>query len=136
MRMRLVLAAALVLVATLAAACRAPEDPAQRYQRFAAAARGGEVGTVWALLSADSQQRIRERGKALTGGKPIPGVDLGPGQILLGDLAVTAPKVKSATVARASGDEAVVEVELEDGTRGQVQMKREKDGWKVVLPGG
>lgn len=126
-----------LLVATLCFACQPrPEDPAQRYRRFAAAARKGDTGTVWALLSSESQARVRARGKALEAQKPAPALDFGPAQLLLGDLAATAPKVKSTRVATESGDQAVVDVELEGGGRGQVNMRREKDGWRVVLPGG
>ena len=133
--MRRLLVLSLFLSALLATACRAPENPAQRYERFAQAARDGDVGAVWAMLSKASQDRIRARGKELEGGKPVPGVDLGPASLVLGDLAPTAPKVKKATVVRESQGQAVVAVEVEGGERGEVTLVREGKDWKVVLPG-
>ena len=55
---------------------------------------------------------------------------------VVGDLAATAPKVKSARVVSQRDADAVVEVDLEGGTHGQVSMRREADGWRVVLPPG
>lgn len=127
---------ALLAVAFLATACKGPENPAQRYQRFAQAARDGDVGAVWSMLSKDSQERIRARGKGLEGEVPRSGVDLGPANLVVGDLAQTAPKVKSATVLRESQSQAVVAVEVEGGERGEVTLVREGKDWKVVLPEG
>ena len=126
----------LPLVALLAAGCQRPDNPAERYERFARAARAGEVGAVWAMLSKDSQERIRARGKELAGGEKVAGADLGAANLVLGDLAPAAPRVKSATVLRESKDQAVVAVEVEGGERGEVTLVREGEEWKVVLPGG
>ncbi len=133
---RLLAPAALAFALAVLAACRPPEDPAARYRRFTAAARDGNAGAVWAMLSSDSQQRLQSRAEALAGGKKLEGVDLDPRGLVLGDLAATAPKVKSVRVARQAGDTAAVDVELEGGGRGQVELRREKDEWRVVLPGG
>ncbi|HYD39457.1 MAG TPA: hypothetical protein VEB43_01395 [Anaeromyxobacter sp.] len=129
---------ALVLpfVAFLAAACQRPDNPAERYERFARAARAGDVGAVWAMLSKDSQDRLRARSKELEGSAQVPGADVQVANLVLGDLAPTAPKVKSATVLRESRDRAVVAVEVEGGERGEVSLVREGQEWKVVLPGG
>ncbi len=130
------LLAVLLTLALLPSACRPPEDPAQRYLRFASAARGGDDATAWALLSTASQDALRARAAALRGGKDGPRVDLSARDLVLGDLAATAPTVKGARVASQRGDDAVVEVDLEGGTHGQVTMHREADGWRVVLPPG
>lgn len=123
----------LPLVALLATGCQRPDNPAERYERFARAARTGDVGGVWAMLSRDSQDRIRARGKELAGGAKVAGADLGARNLVLGDLAPTAPKVKSATVLRESQDRAVVAVEVEGGERGEVTLVREAKEWKVVV---
>jgi hypothetical protein len=136
MRRTPALAAALIALGLAAAGCRAPEDPGTRYLRFARAAREGEAGTAWALLSTASQQQLEARSKALGEGGAPAGVTLDPRQLLLGDLAPTAPKVKSVKVVRDAGDEAALDVELEGGAHGQVTLRREQDGWRVVLPGG
>jgi nitrogen fixation protein len=44
--------------------------------------------------------------------------------------------VNGARVATLRGDEAVVDVDLEGGARGQVTMRREPEGWRLVLPAG
>lgn len=130
------LARSLALFVLALSACRAPEGAAQRYRRFVAAARDGDGATVWALLSSASQERIRARSAELSGGAPTPGADLSGPHLVLGDLAATAPRVKSVRVASQRGDEAVVDVDLEGGGHGQVTMRREQDGWRVVMPGG
>jgi hypothetical protein len=127
---------ALLAAAVLAAACHPPENPAERYERFAKAARAGDTGAVWSMLSRESQERIRARARALGGEKAAPGVDVGPAGLVLGDLAPTAPKVKSVTVLRESQERAVVAVDVEGGQRGEVTLVREGKEWKVVLPEG
>ncbi len=120
---------ALSAAALLATACRPPENPAQRYERFARAAREGKAGAVWSMLSSGSQERFRARAKELG----LPG---DPARLVLGDLAPSAPKVKSVTPLRESQKKAVVAVETEDGARGEVTLVREGEEWKVVLPEG
>ncbi len=123
----------LPLLALLAAGCQRPDNPAARYERFARAARGGDYGAVWAMLSRASQDRLRARSKELRGGADVPGADLQVANLLVGDLAPTAPKVKSATVLRESRERAVVAVEVEGGARGEVSLVREGKEWKVIV---
>ena len=56
--------------------------------------------------------------------------------LVVGDLAATAPRVKSVTVLRESRDAAVVAVEEVGGARGEVSLVREDGEWRVVLPEG
>ena len=118
----------------LTLACKPPEPPAQRYTRFAQAAREGDTGAVWSMLSSASQEKLRARQKELGGAKPTPGVDVTVADLVLGDLAPTAPKVNSVTMVRESGTEAVVAVEVEGGPGGEARLVREGEEWKVVLP--
>ncbi|HVO20606.1 MAG TPA: hypothetical protein VMU15_15210 [Anaeromyxobacter sp.] len=124
------------LAALGAAGCRAPEGPAERYRRFAEAARGGRAAEVWAMLSQGSRRALSQEGEGLAGKVPNPAVDLSGPELVLGDLAPTAPRVKSVTVVRESGDQAVVAVEDEGGARGEVTLVREGGEWRVRLPGG
>jgi hypothetical protein len=126
--------APVLCLALLLAACRAPEGPAERYQRFAAAARAGRAGEVWAMLSEPSRKALRDRAKALEGDKPPAGIDVKAADLVVGDLAPTAPKVKSVTVVRESAEAAVVAVEEEGGGRGEVSLVREGGEWRVELP--
>ncbi len=125
----------LLAAALLLAACRPPETPAQRYRRFAEAARKGQTGQVWAMLSSGSRKALSDRAKALVGDKPPAGLDVSAGDLVLGDLAPTAQRVKSVTVLRESTDAAVVSVEEVGGARGEVSLVREDGEWRVVLPG-
>ena len=136
---KLVLLAATALLlslALLAAACREPEGPAQRYQRFAAAARDGRAGVVWAMLSERSRRSLEDRARALEEERPSAGVDVTPLDLAVSDLSPTAPKVKSVRLVRQSAGSALLAVEEEGGGRGEVSMVREGGEWRVELPGG
>ncbi len=130
------LVAPLLASALLLAACRVPESPADRYRRFVDAARKGRAGEVYAMLSTQSRKALADRAKALQGGRPSPGVDVSAADLVLGDLAPTAPRVKSVTPLRESKDAAVVLVEDVTGARGEVSLVREDGEWRVVLPEG
>jgi hypothetical protein len=127
--------AAFALLATLATAgCRRPAGPAETYRAFAVAARSGDAEAVWARLSERSRAVLDARAKeaaARAGGVvPASGKDL-----VLGDLALQAPRVRSTTVLRESQEAAVLSVELEGapGSR-EVSLVRESGVWRVVLP--
>jgi len=130
------LVAPLLACALLLSACRVPETPAQRYRRFADAARGGRAGEVLAMLSSGSRKALEQRARALGGPRATPGVDVAAADLVLGDLAPTAPRVKSVTTVRESRDAAVVSVEDASGARGEVSLVREDGEWRVVLPEG
>jgi hypothetical protein len=134
-RSGLLLPALAALAAIGAAGCRAPEGPTERYRRFAEAARAGRAGEVWSLLSVASRKALADEGRALAARGPLPGVDLSGQELVLGDLASTAPRVKSVVVVRESQDAAVVSVEEEGGARGEVSLTREGGEWRVQLPG-
>jgi hypothetical protein len=132
--MRLPLAAILVLASLGSIGCRRPAGPAETYRAFAAAVRGGDVDAVWSRLSERSRAALDARAKAAAaragGVVPASGKDL-----VLGDLAYEAPRLKSVTVLRESPDAAVLSVEVE-GTPGgrEVSLVRESGVWRVVLP--
>ncbi len=130
------LVAPLLASALLLAACRVSESPADRYRRFVDAARKGRAGEVWSMLSTQSRKALAVRAKALSVSGPSARVDVSPADLVLGDLAPTAPRVKSVTVVRESRDAAVVAVEDVTGFRGEVSLVREDGEWRVVLPEG
>jgi hypothetical protein len=126
---------ALLLAAALTTAgCRRPAGPAETYRAFAQASRSGDVEGVWTRLSESSRAALDARAKAAAaragGVVPASGKDL-----VLGDLAAQAPRLKSATVLRESQESAVLAVEVE-GTPGtkEVALVRESGVWRVVLP--
>lgn len=132
--MRTRLALLLLAAALTTAGCRRPAGPAETYRAFAAAARAGDAEAVWAGLSEASRAALEARAKAAAaragGLVPTSGKDL-----VLGDLAAQAPRLKSATVLRESQDAAVLAVEVEGapGAR-EVALVRESGVWRVVLP--
>jgi hypothetical protein len=132
--MRRTLTALTLLAALATAGCKRPAGPAETYRAFAAAARAGDADAVWARLSERSRAaldaRAREAAARAGGLVPATGKDL-----VVGDLALQAPRVRSATVLRESQDVAVVAVEVEGapGPR-EVSLVRESGVWRVVLP--
>lgn len=128
------LAAALLAAALATAGCRRPAGPADAYRAFAAAARAGDVEGVWSRLSEASRAALDARAKAAAAraGGVVPGSGR---DLVLGDLATQAPRLKGATVLRESQDAAVLSVE-EEGVPGarEVSLVREAGVWRVVLP--
>lgn len=124
-----------LLLLLVTAGCRRPQDPAEAYRAFAAASRSGNSGAVWKMLSAQSREVLDRRAAELArqapgGVLPASGEDL-----VLGDLAVAAPRPTSIVVLRESRDAAVVAVEVEGGRGAQeVSLVREGGVWRVVVP--
>jgi len=133
---RLVVALLPLLLAT--AGCRRPTGPAETYRTFAAAARARDpdaADRVWGLLSARSRDVLDARAKALAGRAPAGVVPASGKDLVLGNLAVRAARIRSVVVLRESRDAAVVAVEEEGGTGArEVPLVREGGVWRVVLP--
>lgn len=129
------LALALLALAASAPGCRRPSGPAETYRAFAAAARAGDAEGVWARLSARSREALDARAREVAARAPAGVVPASGKDLVLGDLAAQAPRLRSATVARESQDAAVVAVEVEGspGAR-EVSLVREGGVWRVVLP--
>lgn len=128
-----VLLAAIPLLLSLPA-CRRPAGPAETYRAFAAAVRSGDEETAWRLLAERSKAAFERAGRAAAEAAPAGVVPRSGAELLLGNAALRSPKVKSALVVRESGEAAVVAVELDDGGRGEVELVRERGGWRVVVP--
>jgi hypothetical protein len=124
---------ALILLALSGAGCRSPEGPADRYRRFAEAARTGRADAVWAMLSERSRRSLDDRAAALSA--QAPAVARTGRALVLGDLAPTAPSVRTVAVLTESEDRARVAVEDEGGGKGEVSLVREGGEWRVELPG-
>jgi hypothetical protein len=132
--MRTTLPALLLLALLATAGCRRPAGPAETYRVFAAAVRAGDADAAWARLSGRSREELDARAKAAAaragGVVPASGKDL-----VLGDLAYEAPRLKNVTVLRESQDAAVLSVEVEGATGArEVSLVRESGVWRVVLP--
>lgn len=127
---------ALALLAALAlTGCRRDLPPDQRYQAFAAAARAGDSDAVWSMLSEGSRAALEARAREAAAGAP-PGVVPASGRdLVLGDLAHRARRIRSVAVVRESGGTAVVSVEVEGDERArEATLVREGGSWRVVLP--
>ena len=90
---------------------------------------------VWGMLSARSRDALDARAKALAAGAPAGVVPASGKDLVVGNLAVRAARIRSVVVLRESRDAAVVGVEEEGGagTR-EVPLVREGGVWRVVLP--
>jgi hypothetical protein len=129
----------LVLLVVLAlggaSACRRPAGPDDAYRAFAAAARAGESEKVWDLLSARSREILDARAREAAARAPAGVIPASGEELVLGDLAVGAPRIRSTVVLRESRDAAVVAVEVEGGAGArEVSLVREAGVWRVVLP--
>lgn len=123
----------MLLAALALAGCRRPDGPAESYRRFAAAARTGDADAVWSMLSERSRAALDARARALSS-RAAPGVIPPSGRdLVLGDQAARAPRLRSAVVVRESADAAVVRVEDEAGGQGEVTLLREGGAWRVEL---
>jgi hypothetical protein len=132
MTRRLLPLAALAL-ALAVPGCRRAAGPADRYRVFASATRTQDGATVLPMLSKRSRAAFEARAKALA--TDAPGVVPTRAQdLVVGDLALTAPKLKSAIILRESADVAVVAVEDEAGGKGEVTLVREDGEWRVDVP--
>jgi hypothetical protein len=128
--------ALLLALALLALSCRRPEGPAERYRTFAAAARAGDSDAVWGMLSARSRAALDAKAKGASAEAPKGVVPPSGKDLVIGDAASLAPRLKSVVVLRESRDEAIVGVETEaGGPRQDVTLVREGGGWRVVVPG-
>jgi hypothetical protein len=128
------LAAAAVL-ALLIPACRRAPGPEETYRAFVRAARAGDAATVWSLLAERSRAELDTRARALAADAPA-AVRRATGQdLVLGDLAPSAPPIEKTIVLRESRDAAVVAVTVTGGGAPQeISLVREGGAWRVVLP--
>jgi len=126
---------AVLLAATLLPGCRRASGPDETYRAFARAAREGDAATVWSLLSERSRAELDARAKALAASAPPGALPAGGRDLVLGDLAPSAPPVEKALVVRESRDAAVVAVTVAGGGEPEeVSLVREGGAWRVVLP--
>jgi hypothetical protein len=125
-----------VLAAALATSgCRRTAGPVETYRAFAAAARAGDADGVWTRLSASSRDALEARAREVAARAPAGVIPASGKELVLGDLAAQAPRLRAATVLRESRVAAVLAVEVEGaaGAR-EVSLVREGGVWRVVLP--
>ncbi len=129
------LRAAIALFLGVSLACRSSDGPVERYRAFAAAAREGDAAAVWSMLSRKARGELDARAKALAAGAPAGVVPASGADLVLGDLAVKAQRLRSVVVVRESRGAAIVSVETEGGGHArEVTLLREDGAWRVVVP--
>jgi hypothetical protein len=131
MPIRLALALLLLLAAT---GCRREPGPVESYRAFDAAEREGDADRVWSLLAAGSRAAFEARARELSARAPAGVLAVSGRSLVLGDLSALAPRPSSVTLARESGDAAVVAVEVEGRPAREVALVREGGAWRVVVP--
>lgn len=125
----------LLAVAALLPACRRAPGPEETYRAFARAAREGDQATVWSLLSERSRAELDAHARALAASAPAGTLPSDGRELVLGDLAPSAPRIEKALVVRESRDTAVVAVTVAGGSAPEeVTLVREGGAWRVVLP--
>jgi hypothetical protein len=128
-----IVVAALVLIAS--AGCRPASGPVEAYRAFAAAARAGDRDAAWGMLAERSRAVLDARAREAAARAPAGVVPASGKDLVLGDLTVTAPRLKSVTVVRESAEAAVIAAEEEGGAGArEVSLVREGGVWRVVLP--
>ena len=123
---------AAVLVGVLlgtAAGChqRHAPGPADAFVRFVGAAGRGDQATAWGLLSSETREAAEQLGARQS--PPVPGRRL----LLGGGLEFTHGLSEVSVVSR-KGNQAVLSVTADDGSKRRVSLHREDGAWKVVLP--
>jgi hypothetical protein len=132
---RTAVALALLAAALTTGGCRRPAGPAETYRAFAAAARAGDADGVWGRLSARSREVLDARAKEVAARAPAGVIPASGKELVLGDLAAQAARLRAATVLRESRDAAVLSVEVEGAAEArEVSLVREGGVWRVVLP--
>jgi len=135
---RLALAAAVAATLLATPGCRRTAGPAETYRAFAAAARSrgpDAADAVWGMLSARSREILDARAKEIAARAPAGVVPPTGKDLVLGNLALRAARIRSAVVVRESRDAAVVSVEEEGAADArEVSLVREAGVWRVVLP--
>jgi hypothetical protein len=127
------LSALAVAAALLLPACRNDRPPDAAYRAFTRAAREGNADAAWALLSERTREWLDRRATEAASRAP-PGVVPASGkELLLGNAALGAPKVKSIVILRESTDRAVLQVEVEGQPAREVTLVNER-GWRVDIP--
>lgn len=125
---------ALALAAALALpGCRKPGPPDAAYRSFTQAAREGDSGTAWELLSQRTREWLDRRAADAASKAPSGVVSSSGRDLLLGNAALAAPKVKSIVILRESRDRAVLKVEAEGQPAREVTLVNE-GGWRVDIP--
>ncbi len=116
-------------------ACRSSDGPAERYRAFAAAAREGDAAAAWSMLSRKTRAQLDARARAVAAAAPAGVVPASGENLVLGDLASRAQRLRSVLVVRESQGAAIVSVETEGGGPArEVTLVREDGAWRVVVP--
>lgn len=122
-----------IVLAVALVGCKPPPGPDDVYRAFAAAARAGDSGQVYGLLSERSRAAYDAEAKALAAREP--GVSSNGRDLVLGDLSAGAPRITKLVMLRESPLSAVLEITVEGSDRmGEVEMVHEQGSWRVVLP--
>lgn len=119
--------AALALLVSLGACHGQGPAPETAFTRFVAAAAHGDRTLAWSLLSAETRAAADHLGQQQS--PPVDGKTL-----LLGGGLALAHGVTRIRRLKSRGDDATLEIRRDDGSKQDVEMRREDGKWKVVLP--
>ncbi|MEY2668367.1 MAG: hypothetical protein RJA59_1005 [Pseudomonadota bacterium] len=127
------------LVATLLAllvavpACQRDLPPDAAYRALVRAMADRDEEAAWDLLSAETRKRLADRARIAAAAAPGV-VPADPRVLLAGDAPLAVLPPTSITVLKTDGTRAVLRVEAPGAPTREVELSRERGGWRVTLP--
>jgi len=124
--------AALALLVTVPG-CQRDLPPDAAYRALVRAMADRDEEAAWDLLSDDTRKRLAERARVAAAAAP--GVVPGEARSLLaGDAPLAVLPPTSIAVQRTDGNRAMLRVEAPGAPPREVELVRERGGWRVMLP--
>ena len=127
------LSAALLAALVAVPACQRDLPPDAAYRALVRAMAERDEEAAWDLLSAETRQRLTERARVAAAAAP--GVVPADARAMLaGDAPLAVLPPTSIAVVRVEGSRAVLRVEAPGAPPREVELVRERAGWRVTLP--
>ena len=114
-------------------ACQRDLPPDAAYRALVRAMGDRDEEAAWDLLSAETRQRLTERARVAAAAAP--GVVPADARVMLaGDAPLAVLPPTAISVLRVDGTRAVLRVEAPGSPPREVELSRERGGWRVTLP--
>lgn len=127
------LAGALLAILVAVPACQRDLPPDAAYRALVRAMADRDEEAAWDLLSDETRKRLAERARIAAAAAP--GVVPADARFLLaGDAPLAVLPPTAITVLRTDGTRAILRVEAPGSPARDVELVRERGGWRVTLP--
>lgn len=127
------LAGALLALLVALPACQRDLPPDAAYRALVRAMGDRDEEAAWDLLSDETRQRLTERARVAAAAAPGV-VPADPRLLLAGDAPLAVLPPTSIAVLRADASRAILRVEAPGAPPREVELSRERGGWRVTLP--